>query len=217
MGFGIDVTVRRIIYQCLQDVSDLEKRSSLLLESIKTSTGINIPCRLVQSEIVRERESRTEDKTFLLAQQFDQAKVDCITKIETAVKDGTMPLRNIDFLLWIWMNFGNVENAKQFATELCRTQEGALSLIQSFDQVSYESMGNRTREKHYILLSRIERFIDVQMLKNVLSPVLTGVGDLESDDLSPYRHAIESFKEALVRRDKGIPESPDGMPPSDDF
>jgi predicted KAP-like P-loop ATPase len=192
----------RLIHFGLKRETDSAKRKGVLLDAFSRSTGLALPVEIVNAN-ERTRHRLQQGLEFLVKESdLPELKRVCVDKIRRAA-EATRLRENprLNMLLRCWSQWAPIEEARAWIASQIRSARDAAWLLATLMNESHSWGVSQHRVNHYILLSQIERFADVEMLSRL-------VGELGKSALSPREtKAIQAFRGAMIRRSQGRPDN----------
>ncbi len=195
----------RIVYWCVRQESDANRRFEILSRAIGDTKGVDLPVRFVG--MLEPRPDRTYDESFLPLERFELFKQTALNRIRAAQQDGALKsARNLGAILYRWRDWAGIEEPKGYCENLAASPEGAIRLVGAFLSRSV-SAGIEDRvasEQCYITLGNVEEFVSWETIEAVLAGAPTE-NLAERDSL-----AVATFREAVARRRRGLPDQQGG-------
>ena len=202
--FSSNTHVTRLIVWFLRRIDNLDERGKLLLECFESSQGLSI----VESILVADENRRKKGDPGILIPDsyFERLKGEFVKKLDKMSEDTTHELITNDHLvsfLYRWKRWGNEEKVNFWIKTQIDSVDGCINLLKAFlSKSSSQTVGDHVVKLiSYIRLESIEDFVDT----NYIREKLNGVDETSLD--SKAKEAINAFKDALNRREKGIVEA----------
>lgn len=195
---GSDMHVTRIIYHYLKRIEDKAKRSAILKEAIKGSTGL-FGCVMKVSIEIQGIEKKSDYERLISEEEVDEFKKLCVEKIKKFSKDGKLNKHpKLSYILYDWIKWGGEKDAKQFASHLASTDEGLVYLVMAFlsKSHSYGSGDYVSKTKWKVSYKNLQEFTDLDKAKERLEKIdIIKLGEKE-------KFAVEIFLKNFDKKDK---------------
>ncbi len=199
--FSSNTHAVRLVVWFLRRIDDAEERGRLLLSCFKKSDGLSIVEHILQAD--ENHREKSESDILLLDNEFKELKAEFVRKLDY-MADNTPEIlikhEHLVSFLYRWKRWGNTEKIISWLKSQASTTSGCINLLKAFlSKSSSQSMGDYVAKiTSHIKLENIESFIEIE-------PIAATIGCIKEIDLDlDEREAVQAFKEALERREKGI-------------
>lgn len=194
------MTAARLIYFGLRKEKNEQTRASILIEAFRLSSGTLLPV-FETSLQERRNEAGREGHEYLVSESdWTTLRELCLTKIKKIADDGQLVGHShAAMLLWRWSDWG-LNGARSWIAEQISNIEGTLWLLSVLIGETH-SHGSEHKIRYYMKLSNIERFAEVDSIRDRLTDAnFSGANERE-------RIAVKEFDRALKRREAGKPDT----------
>lgn len=193
----------RMVYFGLRREKDEARRLAILLHEFAQSSGVLLPVLVTSLQERRAESNKNPDDYLVTENGLEALKELAVEKLRAAAKDGRLRQHvQADMLLWRWSDW-DFDSVRGWVRAQVATTDGALWLLSTL-LGEVHSHGRELKTSYHMKLSTIERFADVEAIKNALAdaklPALA-----QREEIS-----LREFYRALKRRAEGKPET-DGL------
>lgn len=199
--FSSNTHAVRLVVWFLRRIVDVEERGKLLFESFKASSGISIVEHILQGE--ENRREKSDADQILRDEEFELLKKEFVRKLDEMSEKNSDKLLSHEYLvsfLYRWKRWGDENKVIGWLKFQIQTVEGCISLLKGFvGKSSSHGMGDYVvKITTYIKLENIENFLEI-------APIQEKLREADEGKLDPdAREALDAFKEAIEKREKGI-------------
>lgn len=199
--FSSNTHAIRLVVWFLRRIDDLEERGKLLLKCFKDSEGISIVERILQAD--ENRREKSDADILLPDTKFEELKEEFVRKLDYMAENSPEILMSHEHLvsfLYRWKRWGDEKKVISWLKSQTLTTDGCVNLLKAFaSKSSSQAMGDYVAKiTTNIKLESIENFLEID-------PIADAIRNINEADLDEVAHeAIEAFKVALERREKGI-------------
>jgi predicted KAP-like P-loop ATPase len=190
---------RRIVHWVLEKYPGPESRAPVLRDAVLQSGGLFLPVRYVSRYDDDFRQQEESQGPGLLPNDQEFLRTSLLGRIREFATDGRLSkVLSLGFILTRWRAWGEREEPRQWVERLIQTREGALAFLcgMSGRQDSADGVS------HVVDLKDVELFVPFETLENRLQsieePALT----------EKQRSSLQSFRRAVQRRLRGLPDDP---------
>ena len=201
--FSSNTHAMRLAVWFLRRIEDRKKRGELLLECFLNSEGISIVEYILHTD--ESRKDKAETDIVLLDHEFEQIKVEFLSKLDSMAENTPDKLISHEHLvsfLYRWARWGDEAKVIDWLKSQTESAEGCVNLLKAFvSKSSSQTMGSYvTKITSSIQLKNIENFLPVEPISDIIKSIT------KTDYDAKGQEAIEAFNDALERREKGTEE-----------
>jgi predicted KAP-like P-loop ATPase len=190
-----------LIYGGVLREADPGRRSSILLDAVRTSPGIVLPLDIVR--MVRWSREKGQSRRAALVDEAGLAdlQAECVKKIsEAASRPGFWDSPDFMAFMSAWFTWGDQGEVRQWVDADVTTGDKAVGLVRRLLGSSTATGGGQTKVAYYVHLGFIEQFIELARLRRLTS-------DLQLDAFEGLdKTALSELRKALERREAGQPD-----------
>lgn len=194
-----EMSASRIVHHYLKREADPLKRTSIMREALKATTGLFLAITDIAYEMDGAGRQKEPGSRLLPEDQVPGHQAICLEKIRDAARSGSLKTNpRLLRIMYIWREWVPEEPVK-WAGEMSSSSEGALALLVAFLQpVSSQALDEHVRRTQWVIdLKQLEQFASIDVLQQKLEA-------LERESLNDkQRIAMEAFRKALKGREKG--------------
>ncbi|MBN1293160.1 MAG: hypothetical protein JXB48_15085 [Candidatus Latescibacteria bacterium] len=193
-----------IANQFLQYETDYRKKWQILKDTICNSKGIFVPVQFVKK---LEYEMKNNEEYFLRESDIKYLQNELIIKIKQPSKIEcflSYP-KKLNIILEAWNNWSTSKEPQKRTEELVATKDGLLSFLEGFVETRESSHlvdGSDFKKEYNINLSKIEKFISIDILVNNIKKQSISSENLTGNS----KKAFDIFNLALERKKNGMIE-----------
>ncbi|WP_395736646.1 P-loop NTPase fold protein [Prosthecobacter sp.] len=190
----------RIIHFGLLREKNEQERLKILINAFKESTGSLLPALVTSLQTRRQKDAEQGQDYLVSEKDCGTLREICVQKIAKIAANGKIITHpQADYLLWRWKDW-DPSGAKSWIKQKIQKHQGALWLTNVL-LIEAHAHGSKVTVRHFVNLSDIEQFTEVEALKSQLDNVdLKKATDRE-------RIAVKAFHAAVKRRSEGKPDS----------
>jgi predicted KAP-like P-loop ATPase len=145
-----------------------------------------------------EQGAKPEGERAVNSAQLDELERLAADKIRLWGKDSRLSKSmHLEFILFAWREWGNVEEAREFACRMVENDEGLIDFIRAFvGEVKSQSMGDYVYRKEYqINMKTVEEFVKVDLIEPRVREIVSSCQYEKMDE--EKKRALQTFLEAV--------------------
>lgn len=174
----------RISYNLFDRITNIRDGLEVIEETMKSGAGLWLTARLIKY-LEKRFVVMDEDTNEKIA---DVKKNWCAMAKKAANSNELINDADLGFVMWSWHDFGGVDDAKEWATELISSSEGAIRFLLAMSTKRYSNT-----EPYFSLKIRkddLAQFVNLDSLKK-------SIDSLDEEQKRQYELVLNPYQEAI--------------------